>query len=97
MDGDFAHVILARLDQIQADLASLRTVRIGRSDVMDFQETLRYLKIRPGTLRDWIRLRRIPFHRAGRRILFRARDLDAWLEARKVAHRLSKRELRAAS
>lgn len=97
MDGDFAHVILARLDQIQADLASLRTARIGRSDIMDFQETLRYLKIRPGTLRDWIRLRRIPFHRAGRRILFRARDLDAWLEARKVAHRLSKRELRAAS
>ncbi|MGE3152105.1 MAG: helix-turn-helix domain-containing protein [Nitrospiraceae bacterium] len=64
---------------------------------MDFQEAFKYLKIKPGTLRDWIRLRRIPFHRAGRRILFRARELDAWLEARKIAHRLSKRELRAAS
>lgn len=97
MTEDFAHTILARLEQIQADLSDLRTARIGRSDVMDFQEALKYLKIKPGTLRDWIRLRRIPFHRAGRRILFRARDLDAWLEARKIAHRLSKRELRAAS
>ncbi len=97
MTEDVAHVILARLEQIQADLAALHTARIGRSDVMDFQEALKYLKIKPGTLRDWIRLRRIPFHRAGRRILFRARDLDAWLEARKIAHRLSKRELRAAS
>lgn len=70
MTEDVAHVILARLEQIQADLAALHTARIGRSDVMDFQEALKYLKIRPGTLRDWIRLRRIPFHRAGRRILF---------------------------
>lgn len=54
---------------------------------MDFQEALKYLKIRPGTLRDWIRLRRIPFHRAGRRILFRARDLDVWLEALKRARK----------
>ena len=99
MTEDFAHAILSRLEQIQARGSSHCPDWTKRRDGFSGGFEIPEDKTRNSPRLDsiWIRLRRIPFHRAGRRILFRARDLDAWLEARKIAHRLSKRELRAAS
>ena len=47
------------------------------------------LGISPFTLRSWIRERRIPFYRCGRRIIFSRRDLEAFLSRCRVTPRES--------
>jgi len=42
------------------------------------------LGISPHTLRAWIRGRRIPFHRLGRRIVFAPTDLQKFIRAHRV-------------
>jgi excisionase family DNA binding protein len=41
--------------------------------------------VSPFTVRAWVRERRIPFFRCGRRIVFSRRELETWLAARRVA------------
>jgi excisionase family DNA binding protein len=36
------------------------------------------------TIRKWLRERRLPFHRCGRRIVLRREDLEAFLQANRV-------------
>lgn len=43
------------------------------------------LGVSPFTLRSWVRERRIPFFRCGRRLVFSRLELEAWLAARRVA------------
>ena len=43
------------------------------------------LGISPFTVRLFIRERRIPFYRIGRRIVFDAREIDEWFSARRIA------------
>ncbi len=45
------------------------------------------LGVSPYTLRAWIRQRRLPFFRLGRRIVFDSRDLEAFLRANRVEPR----------
>lgn len=42
------------------------------------------LGVSPHTLRAWIRDRRIPFHRLGRRIMFAQADLQQFIRAHRV-------------
>lgn len=45
-------------------------------------EASAYLRVAPRTLQRWRQLKRGPrYVRAGRRVLYRQRDLDAWLES----------------
>jgi excisionase family DNA binding protein len=37
------------------------------------------LQIHPETLRRWAREEKVPYHRLGRKILFRASELNSWL------------------
>lgn len=45
------------------------------------------LGISPFTLRAWVRERRLPFFRCGRRIVFRRADLEGFLERHRVPAR----------
>jgi len=38
-----------------------------------------YLNTSIGTLREWVRTKGVPHHRPGKELLFRVRDLDAWM------------------
>jgi len=42
------------------------------------------LGVSPFTVRLFIRERRIPFYRIGRRIVFDAREIEEWFSARRV-------------
>lgn len=42
----------------------------------------RYLDVPESTLREWVRMREIPVARHGKRLIFRVRDLDRWVEQR---------------
>ena len=58
---------------------------IALTGVLSIEQAAKLLHIRVGTLYNWIYLGRAPSYiRAGRRILFDPRDLDAFIEARKV-------------
>lgn len=43
----------------------------------------RYLDVPESTLREWVRMREIPVARHGKRLMFRVRDLDGWVDRHK--------------
>lgn len=45
------------------------------------------LGVSPHTLRAWMRERRVPFHRCGRRIVFAVADLERFLADNRVEAR----------
>ena len=49
------------------------------SDKLSVYEAAPLLGVSPYTLRAWIRQRRLPFFRCGRRIVFAQKDLDQFL------------------
>lgn len=51
----------------------------------DTAEAARYLGCTAGTLRVWTSRRFVPFIRVGRLVKFRKKDLDRWMEKRKVS------------
>ncbi len=49
------------------------------SGYLTFAEAVLYLKVPVRTLRQWIRLKGLPYHKPGKELRFRRRDLDAWM------------------
>lgn len=47
--------------------------------LMTPEEAAAYLKVAPGTVRQWVKLGRIPFIKVRSLTRFRRSDLDAWL------------------
>lgn len=47
------------------------------------KKAARYLDVPESTLREWVRMREIPVARQGKRLLFRVRDIDQWVDDRK--------------
>lgn len=54
-------------------------------DKVNIREAGNILGLSPHTLRSWVRQRRIPHFRCGRRIVFSVRDLEMFLAQCKVA------------
>lgn len=46
---------------------------------MNLTEVARYLSTAEGTLRGWVRKKRLPYHKPGKELLFRKADVDAWM------------------
>lgn len=55
-----------------------------RSTILSFTEATAYLRLAEGTLREFVRLGKIPHHKVGRRIFFNRIDLDQWFEKHRV-------------
>ena len=49
------------------------------SGYLTFAEAVTYLKVPVRTLRQWIRCKGLPYHKPGKELRFRPRDLDAWM------------------
>ena len=54
------------------------------SCLWDIPRLANYLSVPVGTIRDWVYKRSIPFVRAGRHIRFMPKDIEGWLENRRV-------------
>lgn len=54
------------------------------SDKVSLLEAAPLLGVSPYTVRAWIREKRIPFYRCGRRIVFSRRDLEEFLSQCRV-------------
>lgn len=46
---------------------------------MNYSEAAAYLKIVVSSLRGWVSKGKIPYHKAGRRVIFFQEELEAWL------------------
>ena len=55
-----------------------------RSNLLTLQEAADYLAISVGYLRRLVREKRIPYVKVGKYVRFNIRDLDGWLDARRV-------------
>ena len=49
--------------------------------LMETKEAAQFLGCAPGTLRNWVSEKRVPFIKVGRLVRFRRCDLTQWLDA----------------
>ncbi len=57
----------------------------GRDEKLSLIQAAPVLGVSPYTVRSWVRERRVPFYRCGRRLVFSRQELERWLSARRVA------------
>lgn len=50
-----------------------------QSDWLTLTEASQHIKIPEATIRDWVAKRKIPYKKAGGRLLFSRRKLDEWV------------------
>lgn len=55
------------------------------NEMLSLMEAAPVVGVSPFTLRAWVRERKLPFFRCGRRIVFRRGELEQWLRSRRVA------------
>jgi excisionase family DNA binding protein len=53
--------------------------------VLTLPEAAAYLAVGEGTLRNWVSMRRVAYIKVGSKTHFRQADLDAYLDAHRVA------------
>jgi len=53
--------------------------------LLNINETAEYMGLSKNTLYSWVWQRRIPFVKCGRLTKFDIRDIDKWIEAKKVS------------
>ena len=78
---------IVKLEQILRDIRDA-LVGIDPRGWIGLEKASRYLDVPVSTLRQWARFRDIPYSKEGKRLLFRVRDLDKWLESRAVRRRV---------
>jgi excisionase family DNA binding protein len=54
---------------------------------MTIAQVAAYLSVSPGTVRNWVSQRRVPFARRGRVVRFHKDRIDQWLSARSARRR----------
>lgn len=66
--------------------ALLEHERVPARGYLNLSQTSAYLSTAPGTVREWIRTKRLSFYKPGRELLFKRHELDQWMDRhRKVA------------
>lgn len=68
----------------QAAAAIQQIIRASNMSVampgyLSLKEAAAYLHTADSTLRGWVRTKGLPYHKPGKELLFRAKDLDAWM------------------
>lgn len=46
---------------------------------LNLEQAAAHLNVAVSTLREWIRTKGVPYHKPGKVLLFRAKDLDRWM------------------
>jgi excisionase family DNA binding protein len=73
------------LEQILTELRRLNDAKASPSrEIMSIPQAAEYLGQSESTLRDWVRLRKIPFSKVNGAIKFRKSKLDRWIDRNEV-------------
>lgn len=59
------------LNEIQSRFVGVRYLTLP--------EAALYLNSSESTIREWIRMKGLPYHKPGKQLLFRPKDLDLWM------------------
>ncbi|MFH0732202.1 MAG: helix-turn-helix domain-containing protein [Candidatus Omnitrophota bacterium] len=51
---------------------------------INIQELSEYIGVSPNTVRSWVWLKQIPYHKLGRLVKFDLQEIENWLKIRKV-------------
>ncbi len=89
-----------RREDIMQNQADETTRPAGRVDTpwMTIHQVALYLSVSPGTVRNWVSQRRVPFARRGRVVRFHRNRIDRWLDsASSLERRRMKRSKGAAN
>lgn len=47
---------------------------------LSLEQAAAYLNTSVGTLREWVRTKGVPYHKPGKELQFRVRELDQWMD-----------------
>lgn len=75
-------VLLDKVEKIEKSLASMGQPAAEAADRwMNIQELMEYHPDKPAkkTVYDWVTLRKIPYHKDGKRLRFLKSEIDKWL------------------
>ena len=54
-------------------------ITFAEKELLTIDETAEFTRLAKQTLYDYVHRRKVPFLKAGKRVLFRKSELDAWL------------------
>ncbi len=46
---------------------------------MSYTEAADFIKVKEGTLRNWVAQKKVPFHKVGRKVVFFREELEQWI------------------
>lgn len=46
---------------------------------LSYKEAADFLKLKEGTLRNWVAQKKLPFHKVGRKVVFFREELEQWI------------------
>ena len=76
---------LQKLDVLISEVKLLREQTRPTREIMNVKEAAGYLGISEYILREWVRLKKIPFHRVNKQIRFRKSKIDRWIDRNEIA------------
>jgi excisionase family DNA binding protein len=76
--------ILEVLREILAELRWQKSRAIAVREMMDIKGVAEYLGQSEHTIREWARMRKIPFHRVNSSIKFRKSRIDKWIDLHEI-------------
>ena len=71
---------LQKLEELISEVRLLREQTKPTREIMDVKQMANYLSISEYTLREWVRLKRIPHHKVNKQIRFKKSKIDRWLD-----------------
>ena len=76
---------LGKLDELISEVRQLREQTKPTREIMNIPQAAEYLGQTAGTLRQWVRLRKVPFYKVNGSIKFRKSKIDKWIDRNEVA------------
>jgi excisionase family DNA binding protein len=73
------------LKDILTELQQIRQQSEPVKEVFSVREAARYLSISEYTLREWVRMRKVPHNKINKQIRFKKSKLDRWLDRNEVS------------
>ena len=76
--------ISKQLDQIIAELRRLNGQQVHAREILSIPQAAEYLGQSEHTIREWVRLRKVPYFKVSGTIKFRRSRLDKWINRGEV-------------
>ena len=75
---------LQKLEELISEVRLLREQTKPTREIMSVPQAAEYLGQTEGTLRQWVRKRKVPFYKVNGSIKFRKSKLDRWIDRGEV-------------